>query len=38
VDPTGRQVLEPRPSRVREMQRQVTDDELIGGGATQLAR
>jgi hypothetical protein len=38
VDLTGRQVLESRPSRVREVQRQVADDNLVGGGAAQLAR
>jgi hypothetical protein len=32
------QVFEPRPGRVREVQRQVADDDLIGGGAAQLAR
>jgi hypothetical protein len=37
VDLTGRQVLEPCPSRVREMQWQVADDHFIGGGAAQLA-
>jgi hypothetical protein len=30
-------VLEPRPSRVREVQRQVADDHLVGGGVAQLA-
>jgi hypothetical protein len=30
-------VFEPRPGRVREVRRQVADDDLIGGGATQLA-
>jgi hypothetical protein len=38
VDPTGRQVLEPRLSRVREVHWQVADDDLVGGGAAQLAR
>jgi hypothetical protein len=37
VDLTGRQVLEPRPGRVCEMQWQVADDYFIGGGAAQLA-
>jgi hypothetical protein len=36
VDLTGRQVLEPCPSRVRKVQRQVADDDLVGGGAAQL--
>jgi hypothetical protein len=36
VDLTGRQVLEPRPSRVCEVQRQVADDHFIGGGVAQL--
>jgi uncharacterized membrane protein len=33
----GRQVLEPRPRRVGEVQRQVADDDLVGGGSAQLA-
>jgi hypothetical protein len=37
VDLTGWQVLEPRPSRVREVQWQVADDNIVGGGAAQLA-
>jgi hypothetical protein len=37
VDLAGRQVLEPRSSRVCEVQRQVADDDLIGGGSVQLA-
>jgi hypothetical protein len=38
VDLAGRQVLEPRPRRVGEVQWQVADDDLIGGGSVQLAR
>jgi hypothetical protein len=38
VDLIGRQVLEPRPRRVGEVQRQVADDDLVGGGPAQLAR
>jgi hypothetical protein len=38
VDLSGRQMLEPRPHRVCEVQRQVADDDLIGGGSAQLAR
>jgi hypothetical protein len=38
VDLAGRQVLEPRPCRIGEVQRQVADDDLVGGGSTQLAR
>jgi hypothetical protein len=38
VDLTGRQVLESRPCRVCEVQRQVADDDLVGGGSAQLAR
>jgi hypothetical protein len=38
VDLAGRQVLEPRPRRVCEVQRQVADDDLVGGGPAQLAR
>jgi hypothetical protein len=33
----GRQVLEPCPHRVGEVQRQVANDDLGGGGCTQLA-
>jgi hypothetical protein len=33
----GRQVLEPRPRRIGEVQRQVADDDLIGGSSAQLA-
>jgi hypothetical protein len=32
VDLVGWQVLEPRPGRVREVKRQVADDDLVGGG------
>jgi hypothetical protein len=38
VDLTRRQMLEPCPSRVREMQWQVTDDHFVSGGTAQLAR
>jgi hypothetical protein len=38
VDLAGRQVLEPRPSRICEVQWQVADDYFIGGGTAQLAR
>jgi hypothetical protein len=38
VDLTGQQMLEPCPSRVREVQRKVTDDHFISGGTSQLAR
>jgi hypothetical protein len=31
MDLTGWQVFEPRPGRVREVQRQVADDDLVGG-------
>jgi hypothetical protein len=37
VDLAGRQVLEPRPRRVGEVQVEVTDDDLVGGGPAQLA-
>jgi hypothetical protein len=37
VDLAGRQVLEPRPRRVGEVQGNVTDDNLVGGGSAQLA-
>jgi hypothetical protein len=33
----GRQVLKPRPRRVGEVQRQVADDDFVGGGSAQLA-
>jgi hypothetical protein len=36
VDLAGRQVLEPRSRRVGEVQGEVTDDDLVGGGPTQL--
>jgi hypothetical protein len=38
VDLTGRQVLEPRPCRVGEVQGEVADDRLVIGGSTQLTR
>jgi hypothetical protein len=38
VDLAGRQVLEPRLCRVGEMQGEVTDDNLVGGGPAQLTR
>jgi hypothetical protein len=38
VDLTGRQVLEPRPGRVGEVQGEVADDDLVAGGSAQLAR
>jgi hypothetical protein len=37
VDLTGRQVFEPRPRRVYEVQWQVANDDLVGGGPAQLA-
>jgi hypothetical protein len=37
VDLTSRQVLEPRPRRVCEVQRHPADDDLVGGGSAQLA-
>jgi hypothetical protein len=30
-------MLKPRPRRVGEVQRQVADDDLVGGGSTQPA-
>jgi hypothetical protein len=38
VDLAGRQMLKPRPRRVGEVQRQVADDDFVGGGTAQLAR
>jgi hypothetical protein len=38
VDLAGRQVLEPRPHRVGEVQGEVTDDNLVGGGPAKLTR
>jgi hypothetical protein len=38
VDLAGRQVLEPRPRRVGEVQGEVADDDLVTGGPAQLAR
>jgi hypothetical protein len=38
VDLAGRQVLEPRLRRVCEVQGEVTDDNLVVGGPTQLTR
>jgi hypothetical protein len=38
VDLAGRQVLEPCPGRVREVQWQVAGYNFVGGGAAQLAR
>jgi hypothetical protein len=38
VDLAGRQVLEPRPCRVDEVQGEVTDDNLVGGSPAQLTR
>jgi hypothetical protein len=38
VDLAGRQVLEPRPRRIGEVQGEVTDDNLVGGGPAQLRR
>jgi hypothetical protein len=38
VDLTSWQVLEPHPGGVSEVQRQVADNDLVGGGSTQLAR
>jgi hypothetical protein len=38
VDLAGRQVLERRLRRVGEVQGEVTDDNLVGGGPAQLAR
>jgi hypothetical protein len=38
VDLTGRQVLEPRPRRVGEVQGEITDDNLVAGGPAQLTR
>jgi hypothetical protein len=37
VDFAGRLVLEPRSGCIREVQRNISDDHLVGGGATQLA-
>jgi hypothetical protein len=37
VNLAGRQVLEPCSRRVGEVQWQVADDDLVGGGSTQLA-
>jgi hypothetical protein len=37
MDLTGRTVLEPRLSRVCEVQRQVADDHFVGGGTAQLS-
>jgi hypothetical protein len=37
VDLTGRQVLEPRPGRVGEVQGEVADDDLVTSGPAQLA-
>jgi hypothetical protein len=36
VNRAGRQVLEPCSLRVGEVQRQVADDDLVGGGSAQL--
>jgi hypothetical protein len=38
VDLAGRQVLEARPRRVGEVQGEVTDDNLVGGGPSQMTR
>jgi hypothetical protein len=38
VDLAGRQVLEPRPRLVGEVQGEVTDDNLVGGSPAQLTR
>jgi hypothetical protein len=38
VDLAGRQVFEPRPRRVGEVQGEVADDDLVAGGPAQLAR
>jgi hypothetical protein len=38
VDLAGRQVLEPRPRRVGEVQGEITDDNLVAGGPAQLTR
>jgi hypothetical protein len=38
VDLAGRQVFEPRPRRVGEVQGEVADDDLVTGGSAQLAR
>jgi hypothetical protein len=38
VDLTGRQVLEPCPRRVGEVQGEAADDDLVTGGSAQLAR
>jgi hypothetical protein len=38
VDLDGRQVLEPRPGCIAEVQGQVADDDLVAGGPAQLAR
>jgi hypothetical protein len=38
VDLAGRQVLEPRPCRVGEVQGEVADDDLVAGGSAHLAR
>jgi hypothetical protein len=38
VDLAGRQVLEPRPRRVGEVQGEVADDDLVTGSSAQLAR
>jgi hypothetical protein len=37
VDLTGRQVLEPRPGRVGEVQGEVADDDLVISGSAQLS-
>jgi hypothetical protein len=37
VDLAGRQMIKPRPRRVGEVQRQVADDDFVGGGSAQLA-
>jgi hypothetical protein len=38
VDLAGRQVLEPRPCRVGEVQGEASDDNLVSGGPAQLTR
>jgi hypothetical protein len=37
VDLAGRQLLEPRPRRVCEVQGDVADDDLVAGSSAQLA-
>jgi hypothetical protein len=37
VDLAGRQVLEPRPCRVGEVEGEVVDDDLVAGSSAQLA-